>query len=448
MGFVPLKDASSPALVNLFETHQKIDGFGASTAFAIPYSTSVANFLWSPTLGIGLSLARAWINENGYPRTLTTTGADATGSNWAMDSTGQNANDVNYLVQAQVSAYGVGMWGTVWSFPTAWTGGSANGTLDVSHYGDAATLMVNYCDRAWALGVPIIAVGPCNEPDFTPSYPQTAWTSAQIIAFIKNNLASALATWGAANPTWQAATGLSAPRIVVPDVATWSNLPAWINSIEADSTALADTGIYGVHQYGGGGASAPPTPTSRPIWENECTTQTSFDAGMTNAIATMTLVHNALTTGNACAWHYWFAEDVSDTDNGGLVGTNSSNWTNPAASLADWNAPTFRKCAYAFGQYSKFVRPGWRRVGISNAPGGALMTAFRNPATSQLAIVGINSTGSDIPITCAVNGINVQTITPYVTDATRSLTAQLPLSVSTNRFRSTIPANSVTTFVG
>jgi hypothetical protein len=66
------------------------------------------------------------------------------------------------------------------------------------------------------------------------------------------------------------------------------------------------------------------------------------------------------------------------------VGTNASDWTNPQKSLADWNSPTIPKRAFVLGNYSKFVRPGWVRVGVSGTVNGLSVTAFKDPATGDL----------------------------------------------------------------
>jgi glucuronoarabinoxylan endo-1,4-beta-xylanase len=426
---------------------QTMDGFGAASAFAIPFSTDVADFLFRADVGIGLSLLREEITPNGYPLTFTTDGNPAPGSAYSMWSGAAPADDHTYALAAQAYARGATVWGTLWAFQTAWQGGSANGALQTAHYGDAATLFQNYVSQAWALGIPISYVGLCNEPDITPSYAQTSWTTAQLVSFTKSNAGPTLASWGEANPTWQAATGLSAPGIIVSQTAAWSALATWINAFEGDSTALGYVSKYATHQYFGGGASAPPSPCSRVIWETEAFDQAdSYDASITQAMTIAALIHNAITTGNASAWHYWFAEDVSDTNNSGLVGTNAVNWNNQAASNADWLSPVFPKRAYCVGQFSKFVRPGWKRVSLSGAPSGVNATAYMDPTGKACAIVCINTNASSTAVTVNLTGLSVSLIAPWVTDASNSLTPQTIIPVSGSSFNFTLGATSITTF--
>lgn len=453
LGSVGLPSASPMALTVTLGSNLGIcDGWGASSAFAIPYSAAVADFLFRADVGIGLTHCREHITVDGYPVTNTVDGNPAPGSAYAMDSSAIGADDHAYGVAAQANARGAKVWGTMWAFPTAWQGGSANGALAVGHYTDAANLLVAYVSQAWALGIPIYYVGVCNEPDISPGYPQTSWTTSQLIAFIKGNLFGALQTWANSNPSWQAATGLLQPGIVAPQTSNWANLATWINAIEADATCVSEVALYGTHQYFGGGVSAPPATVSHNIWETETVPNQggAWDATMTHAQTTVAQIYNAFVTGNATNWHYWFGEDVSDTDNSGLVGTPATNWNNPALSLADWNAPIFPKRAYAFGQFSKWVRPGYVRLSATGAPSGINALAWQKPGTNRIIIVCINTNGSDTAMTIQFGGVGALTgkLTPYVTDPTRNLLEQAPVAMSaTTSVSVTVPANSVTTYI-
>jgi glucuronoarabinoxylan endo-1,4-beta-xylanase len=447
-------DAGTAALtVEWGQTLQTIDGFGASTAFAVKYSNAVADFLWDPSLGIGLSRVRDEISPNGWPTTAT-----------SVDSSG-TATDGDFSVLQQASSRGAKAWATIWYFPTAWMGGQTNAPLDPSHYGDGANLLVTYVDRGWAAGVPIYAVSPMNEPDLVPSYAQTTWTQSQALTFVKNSLGPALATWAQNHPAWQTATGLSAPLIVVPETANWSDLSSWVQAFDSDSTAKGFVGVYATHQYYGGGASAPASPISHPIWETETFVQgEAYDDGIGSGISAAGLIDTALTTGHAQAWHLWFAEDNSDNDNGHVVGTNGSHWTNPQQALDDWNSPTLPKRAFVIGNYSKFVRPGWVRVAVSGSVSvsGLTVTAFRNPTTGDFAIVAVNGSGGSVTTSFGISGAGFSEVAPYVTSGTPlgaigtdgnlslgSSSAGIPsaLSATGNVFSVTLPAG-VTTFVG
>src|SRR5579862_6661766 len=57
---------ASDATVNWSDVHQRITGFGACSMYtADSLSDAQADLFFSPTAGIGLSLLRVWIQNNG-----------------------------------------------------------------------------------------------------------------------------------------------------------------------------------------------------------------------------------------------------------------------------------------------------------------------------------------------------------------------------------------------
>lgn len=432
------------ATVNASTTFQEIDGFGADSIFSYSggYSTAVADFLFRSDTGIGLSILRTGLWLDG----TTTQG-------WVeyftpMDSTGANVEG-NFNNELQAYNRGVRKFLFTCGAPTingAWpwlSGGSQNGSLLLAHYADMATTLTTYMTNARAAGLTSARfyVSMMNEPDITPSYPQTAWTTTQALAFMDNNLGAAVATWAATNPS------ALTPQIVFGETSLWANFATWVNAAEADSTAKGYITQYATHQYGSGGpVSAPPSPISHPIWQTECFNQNdAYDSGMTDAMDVMGYINAALTTGNASAWLYFLAEDVSDNNNSGLTGTNASNFGNPVLSLADWNAPTFPKRAYCMGNFSKFVRPGSIRIAATGAPAGVDILAFT--MNLNLIVVCINTNASSTAITVNLSHISAQTVTPWVTDATHNLVQQANIAAASGSFSTTLSATSVTTFV-
>jgi glucuronoarabinoxylan endo-1,4-beta-xylanase len=105
---------------------------------------------------------------------------------------------------------------------------------------------------------------------------------------------------------------------------------------------------------------------------------------------------------------------------------------------------------YVIGQYARFIRPGYFRIDATHKPqAGVSVSAYQNKPGGNLAIVATNYTGS--PVNQTFNVVNAPTfssVTPYITSATQSIQAQAAQSVSSNSFTYTLPADSVTTFVG
>ena len=134
----------------------------------------------------------------------------------------------------------------------------------------------------------------------------------------------------------------------------------------------------------------------------------------------------------ANAWLYWLLISLGD-DEGLSIGSGN---------------PALR--AYVLGQYSKFVRPGYRRLDATHVPQtGVSVSAFQNATTNTVVIIATNYTGSSLSQTFDLtNAPQFSTMTPTVTSASARLAAQPNVSLSSNSFSYTLPANSITTFVG
>ena len=155
-----------------------------------------------------------------------------------------------------------------------------------------------------------------------------------------------------------------------------------------------------------------------------------FSTDIGNGIKVAKWIHDALVNGSASAWHYWWLIGLNDS-NEGLLSLN--------------RVPTKR--LYTLGNFSKFIRPGFVRVGTSGGPSGVYVSAYKNPVTSSVVIVAINDSGSAVPLGVTMNGSIVETVTPWVTSATEDLASRAPIGVSGGRFTMTLDASSVTTFV-
>jgi glucuronoarabinoxylan endo-1,4-beta-xylanase len=119
---------------------------------------------------------------------------------------------------------------------------------------------------------------------------------------------------------------------------------------------------------------------------------------------------------------------------------------------------------YAVGNWSKFVRPGWVRVGVTGSASGISPIAFKDPVSGKFAIVVLDYNGSgDSNVTFGIQNATISgNVTPYVTSGTPigvigtdgnlsagSVSSGIPASlpVSGGVFTSALPYG-VTTFVG
>jgi glucuronoarabinoxylan endo-1,4-beta-xylanase len=101
------------------------------------------------------------------------------------------------------------------------------------------------------------------------------------------------------------------------------------------------------------------------------------------------------------------------------------------------------------GNYSKFVRPGFQRVGITGTvPSGLQVTAYQSPSDGTVVVVAINGNGNATSLSIFLSGGAPCSMTPWVTAASDDLAAKTAVQVTSSRFTFSLPAQSVTTFVG
>jgi glucuronoarabinoxylan endo-1,4-beta-xylanase len=102
------------------------------------------------------------------------------------------------------------------------------------------------------------------------------------------------------------------------------------------------------------------------------------------------------------------------------------------------------------GNYSKFVRPGWNRIGATSAPvTGVAVSAFKNKTTGAFAIVVLNNNTSAVSQQFSLRGVTAKTLTPWVTSSALDLAQQSAITTAAgDSFTYTLPASSITTLVG
>ncbi len=104
---------------------------------------------------------------------------------------------------------------------------------------------------------------------------------------------------------------------------------------------------------------------------------------------------------------------------------------------------------YVLGNFSRFVRPGYYRIGVSNNASLLQVSAYKDITSRAFAIVAINSTTTNVCQVSNLNGFTVTApVTPWLTSASASLAAQTPVPVGGGVFTNIIPAQSVVTLVG
>ncbi len=402
---VPVLNAAT-CTVDANATYQYIRGIGASSAWYGLAGASAASLFADDNVNghIGMSMLRARIDPNG-----------------------SHAAEVNNLVAAKAANPNLLLWATEWSPPAQYkannnvNGPATNNTFLGASSGAPnsadtgyANYLVSYIQYAKSRGIDLYAISVQNEPNWNPDYEACLWTAGQFEVFARA-FKSALTTAGLTT------------KIMIPEPIN----PGGLNLASAsmnNATTASYINIIGTHLYGGmpnalntyGFTQL----TNQEFWETEISANTTDIAG---ALQQAGWVQTCLVNASMNAFHYWWIQDMATNGNLNIK-------------------------AFALGNYSKFIRPGYYRMGATAAPtSGVQVSAFKNTnnsTPSKIVFVAINNNSSATSQTFSLNGLNVTSVTPWRTDASTNLVAQAAVSVSGNSFTYSLPARSIVSFVG
>jgi glucuronoarabinoxylan endo-1,4-beta-xylanase len=378
------------------DVRQRIDGFGASSAWDSSWTTAQADMLFSTNTGAGLSLLRNRIAPDG--------------------------TTVENSIMQMAQDRGARVWSTPWSPPATYKStNSVDGGSFVSsaaNYQGYANQLASYVASIKnSYGINLYAISVQNEPDFnTADYESCVWTAQQIHDFLPY-LSAALTN-----------QGVPSTKILIAEDMHWQfNLAS--NSMN-DLVTSNQVGVLAAHNYGSAAAPVPDfgNPCPKPLWETEV--YFGSDDSITNGLALAVQIHGFMATAQANAFHYWW---LKGSGNGSLVGNDS---THPA------------KRMYVMGNYSRFVRPNYYRMGVTNSNGATLISGYKNPASGNFAIVAANASTSSIAQTFTFTNFTAGSVTPWITSSNLSIASNSPVAVTASSFIYALPAMSVVTFVG
>lgn len=430
--------AASTVTVDFDTSYQEIDGFGVSEAFHqannIPRlgetkQKEIYDLLFSTTEGAGFSIFRSILGDGG------TWGNADDGPNKTMQPSEttwdwkESNDDQIPMIKTIQSEYGIKtILYTVWS-PPAWmkTNGSVvGGSLKTDKYQAYATYLAEHIKNYKSkFGIEITHIGISNEPNLETSYSSCTWTSASFKNFMKGYLV----------PTFDK-EGITA-KVIMGENMQFNESFA-IDSLN-DATAVKRTDIVGAHNYGSTYQAFPTTKAKgKGIWMTEISDMNGNDLSINDGMKWAKEVHDFMTIAQGNAWCYWWGACFKTHNGESLI-------------QMDVNAKTYKvaKRLYTIGQYARFVRPGWVRVSATTSPvSGVYVTAYKDPATGQFAIVAMNNGYSSQSLSYTLKGFSPTSVTPYTTSANQDLAEGSEIPVSNSSFNFNIAANSITTFVG
>ncbi len=425
------------ATVDWNNVHQRIDGFGASSAWNGSWTTAEANLLFSTNNniaynggsfnGVGLSLLRNHIifGSNTAASTVLTTvetnimqlaqarGARVWSAPWTPAAGFKSTNDIYDTNVATANGINGGSYL-----------GSGNNATNVSY----ASQLANYvASMKNTYGINLYALSVQNEPDAqVTSYEACQWTGSQVHDFV-TNLSAALA-----------AKGVGSTKIIVPESEDWSGDTAlWMPTLNDPNTASV-VSIVANHDYvqdnGVGDQSVPAAlnVSGKALWETEVALLSGSDSSIANGVYYAQRIYEYMTQANANAYHYWW-----------LVSGAAGN-----EGLLD-NTAAVTKRLFTFGQYSRFVRPNYNRINATASDPTALVSAYKDSTSTSFAIVVVNLNATvDMVETFNLANFTTGTVTPWMTSVSNNLQSMTAVTVTNSSFTYRVPAMSVVTFVG
>ena len=158
------------------------------------------------------------------------------------------------------------------------------------------------------------------------------------------------------------------------------------------------------------------------------------------------MIHKDMTVAEVNAFNYWWlwnnTKDSANSvgDKGALITFHTDD--NGAVKSYDLN-----KRLFTLGQYSRFVRPGYKRVNSDVTPAtGIYTTAYKDPSNGKLVITAINENDNDTALTFNLNGKAVKSYTTYRTSSSENIANIGDTTVNGSSLQATLKGKSVTTF--
>lgn len=359
-------------IVDTNVTMQTIDGYGAAMTGSSAYlinrvlnasdSQTLLEKLFHPDKGIGISFVRLSMGASDFSLSdFTYNDRPAGQSDFQLQhfSLSQDTLDVIPVMQkAKNIAPHLFIMGSPWS-PPAWmkTNNSLKGgKLRQDCYSVYADYFVRYIQAMRAKGINITHVTPQNEPlHFTAGYPCMEMQSGEQLVFIRDHLGPKLAQ-----------AGLNT-KIINWDH-NWDNTAYSINILN-DPQAKAYTAGSAFHGYGGQVSAMSAVHNAHPDRELHFT-EISGGAWAPNFGDNLMWYMRNIFIGtalnwsrSALMWNIALDEFYGPRNNGcpncrGVVTINQST-----------GRVTYNEEYYAIGHFSKFVRPGAKRVSVLWAQG-------------------------------------------------------------------------------
>ena len=316
----------------------------------------------------------------------------------------QNSFSINLPSAQAAYSKGVTLIASPWSPPASMktNNNTVGGELKESSYADFAAYLNSFADYMSTNGAPIYAISVQNEPDVSVTYESCDYNPSQMLKFVQEN-GSSINT-----------------KVIAPESFHFNT--SYSDLLLNDSSALENFDILGGHIYGGGLQPIPSAEREgKEIWMTE---HLDTDTTWAHVLATGKEINDCMNAGmSAYVWWYIVRFYGPIDENGNVT-----------------------KRGYIMSQYSKYIRPGFKKVWATQNPqSGVSLTAFTNG--TKLVVVAVNESSASIAQTINLPNASFTKFTPYVTSQTKNSNQENDITISSNKTTATLDKSSVTTFV-
>lgn len=392
----PDPPAPDSILVDFSEQRQIIRGFGGATVFRLNEPLSEENMdriFGTGENELGFSIHRIRVAPSSYGRDIelehaqgaVERGAKVVAAPWSPPARIKTNNDL------------------------------VGGSLKRDSFAVYAEYLNDFAQYMEDNGAPLYGISIQNEPDIEVSYESCDWTSSQMRAFLANH-----------------GDKITAARVMAPESYNFDH--SFSDPILNDSEAAANLDIVAGHIYGGGLDPYPRAQNmGKELWMTEhLDTLTTWQANL----GTGKEMHDAMAEANFNAYIWWYFKRFY----GPICGSGcTGQYERP-----DREEGTITKRGYVMSHYSKFIRPGYHRVGVTNP--ATIPDVFVSAYDGEKpVIVALNMGESSQRIRFKLRNHSISELQRYRTTEDQNL-AEETIEVSGNSFTRRLPPRSITTY--
>lgn len=381
------------ALINMSEEHQTIRGFGGMSCpeWVGDLTTEQAETAFGNEDGqLGFSMVRIRVPYD-------------------------SANFSIALPTCKIAkSHGAEIIAAVWTPPPHMKSNNdtVNGFLLDSYFGEYAAHLQSYCEYMKNNDLPLYALAFANEPDYDPPYESCAWDSINSVNFLRS-----------------VDLDLGETKLIAGE--SFAYLKDITDTLLKDSVTEPKISIIATHLYGGEVEPyALAQEKGKEVWMTEHFTNTNDPNGWIDAIFVGREMHRCMGA-DFCAYLWWYIRrSYGPMDEDGNI----------------------TKRGYVMAHYSKFVRPGYIRVGAADSPQPNLyVTAYKNGNDGNNTIlVVINKNEDAVTQEFRLKDTKITSFTKYTTSETRSLERDESEVTASDKeyFETSFDGMSITTLVG